>query len=236
MHGKYFSKTLKLEEYVIDEVEDKDFEVFIHCHVRKRGMWFKGQYSERIAEERVRRISHMMLEDKQVVLVVVQRRFSFKGTRRWEKLPDVEKYKQTTNTFRLHTLRELQRDNYSGSGFKRQKSGMFPMKLLDELKMGFEWRKGITRIGLDGKYVRGTELVHHLADLDEGKSIAILPNLSQVELKKFSHNSSGRQAGCEGGVHRYGSILHKCGERMFPKGQDSDRSLPCNCLGAKVDG
>jgi len=48
----------------------------------------------------------------------------------------------------------------------------------------FEWRKGITRIGLDGKYVRGTELVHHLADLDEGKSIAILPNLSQAELKK----------------------------------------------------
>jgi len=189
MPGKYFSKTLKLEEYVIDFVEDKEFEVSIHCHVRRRGIWFKGQYSEKVAERRVRRISHMMLENKQVVLVVTQRRFSFKGTRRWEKLPDVGKYEQTTNTFRLHTLRELQRDNYSGSGFKRQKSGMFPMKLLDELEMGFEWRKGITRVGLDGKYVRKRELVHHLADLDEGKSITILPNLSQAELKKFSSNS-----------------------------------------------
>jgi len=184
MHGKYLSNLLELEEYVIDEVQKYATELHIHCHVRKRGMWFKGQYSEKVAEERVRRISHMMLENKQVVLVVSQRRFSFKGTKRWEKLPDVEKYKQTTNTFRLNTLRELQRDNYSGSGFKRQKSGMFPMKLLDELEMHFEWRKGITRVGLDGKYVRSRELVHHLADLDEGKSITILPNLSQIQLKK----------------------------------------------------
>lgn len=189
MHGKYFSKTLKLEAYVIDEVEDKESEVLIHCHVKKRGIWFREQYSEKVAESKIRRVSHMMLENKQVVLVVLQRRFVFKGTKRWEKLPDVEKYKQTTNTFRLHTLRELQRDNYSGSGFKRQRSGMFPMKLLDELEMGFEWKTGTKRIGLDGKYVRGKELVHHLADLDEGKSIAVLPSLSQAQLKKFSPNT-----------------------------------------------
>lgn len=184
MPSNYFSKTFKLEAYVIDEVKEYTSEIHIHCHVRKRGMHFKKQYSKKICEEKVRRISHMMLENQQIVLVVIQRRFSFKGTKRWEKLPDVEKYKQTTNTFRLHTLRELQRDNYSGSGFKRQKSGMFPMKLLDELKTSFEWRKGIKRIGLDGKYVRKYELVHHLADLDKGKSITILPNLSQNELKK----------------------------------------------------
>ncbi len=189
MQDKYFSKTLKLEEYVVDGVEDRAHEVLVHCHVRKRGMWHKGKYSEKATETRVRRVSHMMLENKQVVLVVTQRRFSFKGTKPWEKLPDVERYKQTTNTFRLHTLRELQRDNYSGSGFKRQRSGMFTMKLLDQLDLGFEWRKGITRVGLDGKYVRGKELVHHLADLDEGKSITVLPNLSQTELKKFSEHS-----------------------------------------------
>jgi len=184
MHRKYLSNLLELEDYIVDEVQTYATELHIHCHVKRRGMWFKGQYSEKIAEIRVRRISHMMLENKQVVLVVLQRRFAFTGTRRWEKLPEVEKYKQTTNTFRLHTLRELQRDNYSGSGFKRQKSGMFPIKLLDELEMNFEWRKGITRVGLDGKYVRSKELIHHLADLDEGKSIIILPSLSQAELKK----------------------------------------------------
>jgi len=184
MHGKYFAKTFKMEEYVIDELEDKEFEVLIHCHVKKRGMWFKERYSKKMTEERIRRLSHMMLENKQVVLLVNQRRFAFKGTRRWEKLPDVGKRKQTTNTFCLHTLRELQRDNYSGSGHKRQMSGMFPMKLLDSLEIKLEWRKGITRVGLDGKGVRKGQLVHHLADLDKGKSICVLPNLSQKQLKK----------------------------------------------------
>ncbi len=184
MPGKYFSKSFKLEAYLIDKVHESSLEVFITCHVKERGMWFKGQYSKQVAETRIRHVPHMMLENKRVVLVVSQRRFSFKGTRRWENLPDIDRYKQTTNTFRLHTLRELQRDNYSGSGHKRQMSGMFPMKLLDELTMKFEWRKGIKRVGLDGKYVRSKELVHHLADLDEGKSIMIFPGGSQAEFKK----------------------------------------------------
>jgi hypothetical protein len=184
MQEKYFSKSFGLEAYLIDEVKEYTAEIAIHCHVKKRGMWFEDRYSKRVTEERVRRIPHMMLENKRVVLVVSQRRFAFKGTRRWEDLPGIKKYKQTTNTFRLHTLRELQRDNYSGSGHKRQTSGMFPMKLLDELTMKFEWRKGVKRIGLDGKYVRSKELVHHLADLDEGKSIMILPGGSQAAFKK----------------------------------------------------
>lgn len=192
MPGKYFSKSFKLEAYVIDEVKEQIAEIHIHCHVKKRGMWFQGLYSEKVAEERVRRIPHMMLENKRVVLLVRQRRFAFKTTRRWEKLPDVEKYKQTTSTFRLHTLRELQRDNYSGSGRKRGMSGMFPMKLLDGLGINCEWRKGIRRVGLDGKYVRSKELVHHIADLDEGKSIMILPGGSQAKFKKNFWNCPWR--------------------------------------------
>lgn len=184
MPKDYFSKSLKLEEYFVDEVKDYPDGVHVHCHVKARGMWFKGKYSTKVAETKLRQIPHMMLENKQVVLVVKQRRFSFKGTKRWEKLPDTEKYKRTTNTFRLHTLRELQRDNYSGSGHKRQMSGMFPMKLLDELGMGFKWPKGIKKVGLDGKYVCKHKAVHHLADLDKGKSIIIFPNLSQKQLKK----------------------------------------------------
>jgi hypothetical protein len=181
-----------LEEYVIDGVKEYSDEIHVHCHVRAQGMWFKSQYSAKDTEEKIRRVSHMMLENKQVVLLVKQRRFSFKGTRRWEMLPDVRKYKQTSNTFRLHTLRELQRDNYSGSGHKRQRSGMFPIKLLDELGIGFEWRKGITRIGLDGKYVRKHQAVHHLADLDKGESITVLPALSQNQLKKNFKKSPQR--------------------------------------------
>ena len=183
---KYLSKLLKLEEYVIDEMKEYTHESHIHCHPRAKGMWFESEYSTKQTEEKTRRIPHMMLENKRIVLIITQRRFRFRGTKRWEKLLDVEKRKQTTNTFRLHTLRELQRDNYSGSGHKRQMSGMFPMKLLDNLRIEFKWRKGITRVGLDGKGVRKGKLVHHLADLDKGKSICVMPNLSQQQLKKNS--------------------------------------------------
>ncbi|MFH1534053.1 MAG: hypothetical protein ABID64_03920 [Nitrospirota bacterium] len=186
---KYLSKSFKLKEYVVNEVKENIHEIHVHCHVRKRGMWFKGLYSRKIVESRVRILPHMMLENTRIVLVVTQHRFAFKGTRRWEKLPDVGKGKRTTNTFRLHTLRELQRDNYSGSGHKRQMSGMFPMKLLDNLEIQLEWEKGITRVGLDGKGVRKGSLVHHLANLDKGKSICVLPNLSQKQLKKNSWKS-----------------------------------------------
>jgi len=181
---KYLSKLLKLKEYVIDEMKEYVHESHVYCHPRVKGMWFEGEYSEKCVETRTRRIPHMMLENQRIVLIVTQRRFSFKGTRRWEKLPDVEKGQRTSNTFRLHTLRELQRDNYSGSGHKRQMSGMFPMKLLDSLEIEFKWPKGITRVGLDGKGVTKGKLVHHLANLDEGKSICVLPNLSQKQLKK----------------------------------------------------
>jgi hypothetical protein len=180
----YLSKVLKLKEYVIEKVEDRGRELYIYCHSKRKGMWFEAQYSRKMCETKIRRVSHIMIENVQVVLIVIQRRFSFRGTRCWEKLPDIGKRKRTTNTFRLHTLRELQRDNYSGSGHKRQVSGMFVMKLLDELKIEFKWRKGVTRVGLDGKGVRKGKLVHHLADLDAGKSIGILPNLSQKQLKK----------------------------------------------------
>lgn len=181
---KYVSKLLKLKGYVIDGMKETDLEIQIECHAKSRGMWFEGEYSKKIVETRTRIIPHIMLENQRVVLIVSQRRFGFKGTRRWEKLPDVEKKKQTTNTFRLHTLRELQRDNYSGSGHKRQMSGMFPMKLLDSLEIEFKWPKSIIKVGLDGKGIRKGKLVHHLADLDKGKSICVLPNLTQKQLKK----------------------------------------------------
>jgi len=181
---KCLSKLLKLKEYIIDGMEETSFEIRVKCHVKSRGMWFKSQYSRKIVETKTRIIAHIMLENQRIVLVVTQRRFAFKSTRRWEKLPDVEKCKRTTNTFRLHTLRELQRDNYSGSGHKRQMSGMFPMKLLDNLEIEFKWRKGITRVGLDGKWVGKGKSVHHLADLDKGKSICVIPNLNQKQLKK----------------------------------------------------
>lgn len=119
MRKDYLSKVLKLKEYVVENIKENEDQLEVHCHSRKRGMWYNREYSRQVAETRIRQIPHLMIENQRVVLIVTQRRFFFKETKRWEKLPDVEKGKQTTNTFRLHTLRELQRDNYSGSGFKK---------------------------------------------------------------------------------------------------------------------
>lgn len=183
---KYLSKLLKLEEYVIDSMKETGLEIQIECHAKSKGMWFKSQYSKKVVEVKTRMIPHTMLENQRIVLNVSQRRFAFNGTRRWERLPGIEKQKRTTNTFRLHTLRELQRGNYSGSGHKRRMSGMFPMKLLDNLQIQFEWRKGITRVGLDGKGVGKGKSIHHVVDLDKGKSICILPGSNQQQFKKNS--------------------------------------------------
>ena len=186
MQKNHLKKTFKLEGYILDKIEYLDEEILLHCHLQCKKMAFKSERSSIVNETRIRRIPHMMLENQIVCLVIKQRRFHFPKhkIRLWEDLPGVGKRKQTTDTFRLHTLRELQRDNYSGSGHKRQMSGMFPIKLLDELKMEFKWSKGITKVGLDGKWVRKNNVLHHLADLDKGKSICIIPNLSQKQFKK----------------------------------------------------
>ena len=149
-------------------------------------MVFRGERSFKINGMRVRNLPHMMLEDKMVILVITQRRFHFRKhkTRRWEALPDVSPKKQTTNTFRLNTLRELQRDNYSGTGYKRHKSNMFPMHILDGMDFKQGWEKPITKIGLDGKGVGNRKVVHNITNLQDNKPLLVLPNLNQVELKK----------------------------------------------------
>jgi len=186
MQKNHLKKTFKLEGFILDKIEYVLDEIWLFCHIQRKTMNFKGEKSCLVNTIRKRKIPHMMLENQVIFIIVEQRRFYFPKhkTKCWEKLPDVDERKQTSNTFRLHTLLDLQRDNYSGSGKKRHMSGMFPMKLLDGLKIEPKWKKGITKVGLDGKGVKKGELLHHLADLDEGKSICVVPNLNQNQLKK----------------------------------------------------
>lgn len=175
-----------MEGYVLDQAEHQRAQVLLRCHVRRTTMTHKGERSHKVHGIRVRLLPHLMLEDKKVVLLVTQRRFYFPKhrTRRWEALPDVGRRKQTTNTFRLNTLRELQRDNYSGTGAKRQRSHMFPVTILDGLSVEQKWTKPIARIGMDGKGVGRNKVVHNLTNLGERKPHLVFPNLSQQELKK----------------------------------------------------
>lgn len=170
----------------MDKVEQTGERTLLHCHLQKRSMLFEGERSFKVSETRIRKLPHLMLEDRMVVLAVEQRRFYFPKhkTKRWESLPDVGPRKQTTNTFRLNTLRELQRDNYSGTGYKRGKSNMFPMHILDGMHFKQGWDKVITKIGLDGKGVGNRKVVHNITNLQENKPLMVLSNLSQADLKK----------------------------------------------------
>lgn len=177
-----------MEAYVIDEIEYFEDKIEIHCHIRQRGLWYKSRYYTKEITHKVRRIEHMMLEDKPVILLVRQRQFYLgNNKKKWESLPGVSGKKRTSNEFCENTLRELQRDNYSGTGFKRGKSGMYTSKLLDSLEFDLLWPESLTKLGLDGKYVRGNELVHNVTNLSDKRITTVLPNLSQKQLKKFSN-------------------------------------------------
>jgi transposase len=176
----------KLEGYVLDKVEHHLEYTFLFCHTQKWTMKHCGETSRNVCETRERKLFHMMIEDKMIILVVKQKRFYFSKYKKrfWESLPGVGKRKQCTEHFELNTLRELQRDNYSGTGKKRNKSGMFTMRLLDKLDLIGKWLKKVEKVGIDGKYVRGTKQVHHFVDLDERKTIFTLPDQSQKSLKE----------------------------------------------------
>jgi len=186
MQKNHLKKMFQLEGYILDKVEYKNNRTFLYCHLQQKVMVFEGERSCKINEIRERRLPHLMMEDKRVILVVTQRRFYFPKhkTRRWERLPDVGERKQTTNTFRLNTLRELQRDNYSGTGFKRQKSHMYPAHILDSMEFKVEWKDRIEKIGMDGKGVGHNKVIHNIVNLDEKKPLIILPDMSQEQVKK----------------------------------------------------
>jgi hypothetical protein len=186
MHKNHLKKMFQLEGYVLDRVEYEESRILLHCHQQKKSMVHQMERIGRVNQERLRYLPHMMLEDKSVVLVITQRRFYFPHHKKrlWEPLPDVRRHKQTTNTFRLNTLRELKRDNYKGTGEKRKKSGMFAIRLLDELPIQLRWRVGVTRIGLDGKSAQGHKMIHNITDLEENRVMGVLPNLNQEAFKK----------------------------------------------------
>jgi hypothetical protein len=112
-------------EYVIDKIEHNEGEILIHCHSKKKGIWHEEVYSQTVSERRIRKIQHIMIEDRKTFLVLTQRRFRFHelNTCRWEQFSDIGWNCSTTKQFQQNTLRELQRDNYSGTGKKRGEVG-----------------------------------------------------------------------------------------------------------------
>jgi len=186
MQKNHLKKLFKLEGYILDRIEYKNSKTLLYCHLQRKTMVYRGEISKKVNETRVRHLPHMLLEDETIILVVTQKRFYFPKhkTRRWESLPGVSPRKQTTDTFRLNTLRELQRDNYTGTGYKRLKSHMYSAYILDSMEIAVEWTEDITKIGLDGKGVGHNKVVHNITNLSKNKPLAVLPDMNQEQVKK----------------------------------------------------
>ncbi len=56
------------------------------------------------------------------------------------------------------------------------------MKLLDRQNYGLQWRKNISKIGLDGKAAKKHQCVTTITNLDENSLIGVIPPMSQEKL------------------------------------------------------
>lgn len=95
MQNNYLKMVLKIKEYDIEKIEEKDDKLYVYCHVRKKGIWYNGEYSKVQSTTRLKESKHMIIEDILVILKITQRKFYFKkqNKRIWEELPGFLKEK-----------------------------------------------------------------------------------------------------------------------------------------------
>lgn len=102
MQKKLLKKIFKLEGYILDKFEESGDEILLHCHLQNKNMKYKSEISDRVNTTRERKILHAIFEDKQVYIIIKQRKFYFSkhNKRLWEELPQVKKGQQISTTFK----------------------------------------------------------------------------------------------------------------------------------------
>jgi|WetSurMetagenome_2_1015567.scaffolds.fasta_scaffold214293_2 hypothetical protein len=102
MQKNQLKKIFHLEGYILDEVEDREGKILLHCHLQKKSMKFESEVSDKVNTTRERSILHSIFEGKQVYIRIIQRKFYFSKSnkRLWEELPSVKKKQQMTSTFK----------------------------------------------------------------------------------------------------------------------------------------
>lgn len=196
MQNHFLSKILKLKEYVIEKIEERDNKLYVFCHPKKRGMWHQGQYSKALSTTRIKESRHVVIDDTVVILRIRQRKFYFKkcNKRLWEELPGFKKQKHDSNTFRKNTLKNLRNTNYTGASENRCTSKMYPLRLLDEIDgFSINWKEGCKRIGMDGKGVKKSNAVANITNLDSREIISVLPSYDQENLIKWCKSLTEKQ-------------------------------------------
>jgi len=102
MSKKQLKKIFNLEGYVLDETEDMEDQILLHCHLQKKSMKHENEISKTVNQTQMRKIAHSMFEDKKVFIIIEQRRFYFPwhNKKLWEPLPQVKKKQQSSTTFK----------------------------------------------------------------------------------------------------------------------------------------
>lgn len=67
---------------------------------------------------------------------------------------------------------------------KKGFSHSYPLKLLDKLFLSIQWKKGTTRLGLDGKFTGKGKGVHNFTDLGGKKVIGVFLMKGQKEIEQ----------------------------------------------------
>jgi transposase len=186
MSKKSLQKLFNLKGYILDKIEYADSEnIDLHCHLQRKGMKYRGETSRSVCVTKQRKIKHQVFEGKTVWIIVTQRRFFFTkyDQRLWEKLPNVSIKKQTSNTYRINTIKSLSKASYTLNADLRRSSAMFSSRLVDELpEVRFNWPDNVKRIGMDGKNIGKRKQMITISNLEHKQLISVLPPMSQSEL------------------------------------------------------
>lgn len=179
-------KMFNLEGYVLDKMKiDDNQNILLFCHLKRKTMKFKSQISNSVCTTKLRKIKHQVFEGRVVWIVIKQRRFYFSkyDKRLWEKLPNISCRKQTSDMYRINTIKSLQKATYTHNAILRGCSAMFSSRLVDELPdIKFNWPDIISKVGLDGKNIGKFKQGFTLTNLDKNELISAIPPMSQKNL------------------------------------------------------
>lgn len=172
-----------MQGFILDKIVQKDENnIYLNCHLQTKRMRYKSQRSSYVTTTRKRRIKHLIFEGKTVWIIIEQRRFYFSkyNKRLWERLPNISRGKQTTNIYRINSIKSLGNSTYTHTANSRKSSPIFCSRLVDELpEINIYWPTKIKRVGLDGKNIGKHKQMFTLTNLDKNKLISAISPMNQ---------------------------------------------------------
>jgi len=190
---KYISKMFNLQGLLVDKVECLDEKNMVVLHCRSPRLYCHcpvcGNSTKKVHQYRCRRIKHDRLNEKQIILSLMTRRFQCRKCNKVfsEKIEGVDRKKSSLN-FRTEAISWLQRNsfNYIGQRFKMSGATLNRYVLSVSDCWLIDWAKiEVTKLGIDEHSFRGHNLVITITDISHRRLLAILKTDKQGALIEF---------------------------------------------------